>query len=71
MPCNLKTNQSKKFNQYYFDMQYVIIAFDKTFSDAPTSGLKSELRIRSWLHAFVTIFDAFLKSLNVERFDKI
>ena len=53
-------------------MQYVIITFRQIIlSDASTSGLQSELRIRSWLHAFVAILNAVLKSLYAESFDKI
>ena len=41
-------------------MQYVIITFRQViFMDAPTSGFKSDLIIRLWLHAFVTILMFF------------
>ena len=53
-------------------MQYVIITFRQViFSDASTSGFKSELIIRSLLHAFVAIFDAFRKTFDAERLDKM
>ena len=53
-------------------MQYVIINFRHViFSDTSTSGLKSELIIRSLLHAFVAIFNAFLKSFDAESLDKM
>ena len=72
VPCSFKTNQSKILNYYDFDMQYVIISFRLViFSDASTSGFKSELRIRSWLHAFVAIFNAVLKQCYAEIFEKI
>ena len=46
-------------------MPYVIITFRRViFSEASTSGFKSELIIRSLLHAFVAIFNAFLKSFD-------
>ena len=53
-------------------MQYVIFTFRQVlFSDTSTSGFKSELIIRSLLHAFVAIFNDFLKSFNVEIIDKM
>ena len=53
-------------------MQYVIITFRQViFSDASTSGFKSELIIRSLLHALVAIFNAFLKSFDVESLNKV
>ena len=43
-----KTNQANNLNWYDFVMQYVIITFRQViFSDASTSGFKSELIIRS------------------------
>ena len=60
------------FNWYDFVMPYVIITFRRViFSDASTSGFKSELIIRSLLHAFGTIFIAFLNSFDVESLDKM
>ena len=51
-------------------MPYVIIAFRRViFSDASTSGFKSELKIRSLLDAFVAIFNAFLKCFDAESLD--
>ena len=63
MPHSFRTNQSKKnFNWYDFDMQYVIITLRQViFSDASTSGFKSELIIRLGLHIFVIILMLFLK----------
>ena len=53
-------------------MPYVIITFQRViFSDASTSGFKSELMIRSLLHAFVAIVKAFLKSFDAESVDKM
>ena len=53
-------------------MPYVIITFRRViFSDAPTSGFKPELIIRSLLHAFVVIFNTFLKSFDAEGLDKM
>ena len=53
-------------------MPYEIITFRRViFSDAPTSGFKSELIIRSLLHAFVAIFNAFLKSFDAESLGKM
>ena len=44
-------------------MQNVVINFRQViFSNASSSGLKSELIIRWWLHAFVVIFNAVAKS---------
>ena len=58
-------------NWFDFVMQYVIITFRREiFSDASTSGFKSELMIRSLLHAFV-VFNAFQKSFDVESLDKM
>ena len=53
-------------------MPYVIITFRRVIiSDASTSGFKSELIVRSLLHAFVAIFTAFLKSFDAESLDKM
>ena len=53
-------------------MQYVIITFGQViFSDASTFGFKYELIIRSWLHAFVVSFHAFLESFDAESLDKM
>ena len=55
-------------------MQYVIITFRQVpviFIDVSTSGFKSELIIRSLLHAFVAIFNAFLKLFDVNNLDKM
>ena len=53
-------------------MQYVIITFRQViFSDASTSGFKSELIIRSLLHAFVESLNAFLKSFDAESLDNM
>ena len=72
MSCSFRTNQSNKLNSYDFVMQYVNITFRQVlFSDAPTSGFKSELISRSWLHAFVAIFNVFLKSFDAESLDKM
>ena len=71
--CSFRTNESKILNWYDFVMPYVIITFRRViFSDhASTSGFKSELIIRSLLHAFVAIFNAFLKSFDAESLDKM
>ena len=70
MSCSFRTNESNIFNCYDFVMQYVIITFRQViFSDASTSEFKSELIIRSLLHAFVAIFNVFLKSFDVESLD--
>ena len=64
MSYNYRTNQSKILNWYEYVMQYEIITLRQViFSDAATSGLKSELKIRLWLHAFVAILMLFLKFL--------
>ena len=53
-------------------MPHVIITFRRViFSDATTSGFKSERIIRSLLHGFVAIFNAFLKSFDAESLDKM
>ena len=53
-------------------MQYVTTTFRQViFSGALTSGFKSELIFRSWLHAFVAIFNAFLNSFDAESLDKV
>ena len=53
-------------------MQYVIITFRQViFIDAPTSGFKSELIIRSLLHDFVAIFNAFLKKIDTNSLEKM
>ena len=53
-------------------MQYVIITFRQViFSDASTSGFKTELIIRSLLLAFVAIFNTFLKNFDAESLDKM
>ena len=53
-------------------MQYVIITFRQAiFSDASTSGFKSELVTRSWLHAFVAILMLYLKSFDADSRDKM
>ena len=45
-------------------MQYVIITLQRViFSDTSTSDFTSELRIRSWLHAFVAFLMLLLKVL--------
>ena len=50
MSCSVRTNESKFFNWYDFVMPYVIITFRRViFSDASTSGFKSELILRSLL----------------------
>ena len=70
--CSLRTNGSKNLNLYDFVMKYVIITFRQViFSDASTSGFKSELIIRSILHAFVAIFIAFLKSSDAESLENM
>ena len=67
-----RTNQSNILNWYDFVMQYVIIPFRRViFSDASTSGFKSELIIRSWLYAFVAILFAFPQSFVAESLDKM
>ena len=72
MPCSFRTNELKILNLYDFVMPYVIITFRRViFSDASTSGFKSELMIRSLLHAFVVIFNSFLKSFDAESLDKM
>ena len=72
MPCSFRTNESKILNWYDFVMLYVIITFRRViFSDASTSGFKSELIILSLLHASVEIVNTFLKSFDVESFDKM
>ena len=59
------------FNWYDFVMQYVIITFRQViFSDTSTSGFKSELIIRSFLHAFVALCNAFLHSFDAESLEK-
>ena len=64
MSCSFRTNESKFLNSCDFVLQYVIITFRQViFSDASTSGFKSELIIRSLLHAFVAILILFLKVL--------
>ena len=54
-------------------MQYVIITFRQViFNDASTSGFKSELIIRSLLHAFVaSLLNVFLKSFDAESLDNM
>ena len=53
-------------------MQHVIITFrQEIFSDASTSGFKSELIILSLLQAFVASFNAFLKSFDAEYLDNM
>ena len=53
-------------------MQYVIITYRQViFSEASTSGFKSELIICSILHAFVASFDAFLKSFDAESLENM
>ena len=72
MSCSFRTNELNILNWYDFVMPYVIITFRRViFSDASTSGFKSELMIRSLLHAFVAIFNAFLKRFDVESLDKM
>ena len=72
MSCSFRTNESKISNWYDFVMQYVIITFRQViFNDASTSGFKSELIIRSLLHALLAIFNAFLKSFDAESLDKM
>ena len=72
MSCSLRSNQSKKLHWYYFVIQYVMITFRQViFIDASTSGFKSELIIRSLLHAFVGIFNAFLKNFDANSLDKM
>ena len=51
-------------------MLCVIITFRRViFSDASTSGFKSELTIRSLLSAFVAMVMLFLKSFDAENLD--
>ena len=72
MSFSFRTNESNIRNWYDFVMPYVIITFRRViFSDASTSGFKSELIIRSLLHAFVAIFNGFLKSFDAESLDKM
>ena len=72
MSCSFRTNESKNCNFDEFVLPYVIIIFQRViFSDASTFGFKSELIIRSLLHAFVAIFNAFLKSFDAESLDKM
>ena len=72
MSCSFRTNESKILNWYDFVMQYVIITFrQEIFSDASTSGFKSELIIRSFLNALVAIFIACRKSVDAESLDKM
>ena len=53
-------------------MQYVIITFRQViFMDASTSGFKSKLIIRSLLHTFVAIVNAFLKNFDANSLDKM
>ena len=53
-------------------MQYVTITFrQEIFIDKSTSGFKYELIIRSLLHAFVAIFNAFLKSFYANSLNKM
>ena len=53
-------------------MQYVIITFRQViFIDASTSGFKSELIIRSLLHAFVAIVNAILKNFDANSLDEM
>ena len=55
-----------------FVVQYVIITSQQViFSDASTSGFRSEMIIRSLLHAFVAICNDFLKSFEAESLDKV
>ena len=52
-------------------MQYVIITFRQViFSDASTSGFKSELIVRSLSHASAAICSACLQSFDAESLDK-
>ena len=72
MSCGFRTNESKILYWYDFVMQCVIITFRQViFSDASTSEFKSELIIRSLLHAFVASLNAFLKSLDAESLDNM
>ena len=72
MSCSFRTNESKFFNWSYFVIPYVINTFRRViFSDASTSGFKSELIIRSLLHALDAIFNAFLKIFDAENLDKM
>ena len=72
MSCTLRNNQSKKLHWYYCVMQYVFITFRQViFIDASTSGFKSELIIRSLLHALVAIFHAFLNCFDANCLDKM
>ena len=53
-------------------MQYVIITFRQViFIDASTPGFRSELIICLLSHAFVAIFNAFLKNLDANNLDKM
>ena len=53
-------------------MQHIIITFlHVIFTDASTFSFKSELIIRSLLHAFVEIFNAFLKKFDANSLDKM
>ena len=64
MPWSLRSNQSKELYWYYSVMQNVIITFQQLiFIDASTSGFKSELIIRSLLHASEAILMLFFKIL--------
>ena len=72
MSCSFRTNESKILNWIDFVMPYEIITFGRViFSDASTSGFKSELIIRSLSHAVVAIFNVFLKSFDAESLDEI
>ena len=56
---------------YDIKLQYVVINVRQwRFSDALTSGFKSELIIRSWLHAFVAILNTFQKCFDAESLEK-
>ena len=68
VPCNFKTNQPKLLNCYVICNHHFSASM---FSDASASGCKSELRIRSWLQAFMAILKAFLKHFDVESLDKM
>ena len=72
MSCSFRTNVLKKLNWYDFVMPYVIIIFRRViFSDALISGFKSELIIRSLLHAFAANLNAFVKSFDAESIGKM
>ena len=72
MSCSFRTIESKILNWYDFVMPHVIITFRRViFSDASTSGFKSELIILSSLQAVVAIFNVFLKSVDAESLDKM